>query len=501
MGEGSWRLMLMRTNIVVGLLAVLAVATAHAVAASSATNWYAEVETTGGSFTIALDWEGAPKGCAAFAGLAEGLSGWLDPQSKEVRNGVEYYPGTAVSWVQRDEGDEVLLVGNRGRVFTRADGTTNAANGSGVQFEDDLRTGGGRSLKAGTVAMMNAAGPDTLDGQWAVMLKDADAYYGGRWSGIGTVVSNWAVVEALAAREAPGNVMTEPAEVKRVRLWSDPPEALAAWRAESTNWPVYGALPLNLELKGVEGKIWFEVWGKSRLSFARTADLTGQLTVIEDWNEEEEGYTVTLPFLTEPPDESGDGAARLGRKHFFSETVSETAYPELTLPVLLGDGYGLLTEWEWGDGSVERYLHELDWAAGTGTVWKATDGGEWVFDAPVRGIGFWRSGAHSGELVLVETERQGGAVLSFYYHYLLGVAGEDGKGRFRLQVDTVGGTVEVWGRYGWEKRDGGSAANRDMKSGGGIRMHPGEWRGEAPPPAGRGWFLPVPARDDGGAEK
>lgn len=485
----------MKTRMVVWMAGVLAAGGACA----GATNWYADVETTGGDFTIALDWENAPNGCAAFAGLAEGLADWVNPQSGCVEKGVEYYPGTAISWNQHNEESEPLLLANRGRVFVGADGTTNAANGSGLNLKDDLREGGGRGLPARTVAMMNAEGPDTLDGQWAVFLKDGDTYYGGRWSRIGTVASNWAVVEALAARERDPEtgVMLDPATVTGVRVRSEPPEAAEAWRAGSTNWPEVVEKPLNLNVAGTNGTVRFDLVPRSLYSFVRKADLMDDKIVIEDWNEGNGGFTQELSFLTVPDDGSDDGIARFGSKHFFSAAVLEKGYPELTGPAVMGNGYGLLTEWQWGDGKTEQFLHELDWTTGSGTVWKATEDGGWTNCATVAGMGFWRAGAHSGELAMAEMVQEGFFTWTYYYYYWLGAPGKNGLGRFRMQVFAgFSGTVEVWGDYGWVKtanvlsegrRAAKKAVVRGVKGGSGA-VGRKEWRGEAAkPPRHTGW--------------
>lgn len=456
---------------------------------AGAAEWYAEVETTGGDFTIALEWESAPNGCEAFSGLAEGLADWVNPQSGKMEHGVEYYPGTAVSWGQRDEAGDMLLVGNRGRIFTGSGGTTNADNGAGVEFPDDLREGGGRNLAARSVAMMNREKPDSLDGRWAIFLKEGNAYYGGQWSRIGTVVSNWAVVEALAARERDPDtgLMVEPATVTGVQVWSDPADVAAAWRVGATNFPSCTENPLDLRVAGTNGSVRFKVEPRSHFSFVRKGDLADAAIVIEDWNEEHECRTNELAFLTVPAGESDDGIARFGTQHFFSAGVSEVSYPALTGPALPGNGYGLLTEWQWRDGSVDQYLHVFDWVKGTGMVWKATEGGGWTNTALVLGMDCWRDGAHCGQLAMAEVVL--GDIWSYIYRYWLGAPGADGVGRFRMEVFAgFSGTVTVWGDYGWVKIEAvlskkGGASRRE------VCNHP---MGNATEPTRDGWRGKMP---------
>ena len=417
---------------------------------AGAAEWFAEVETTAGAFTIRLDWENAPNGCGAFAALAEGRTDWVNPQSGKAEKGVEYFPGTAMSWVQNNaEGTEKLLLGNRGRLFAGTDGTANVSNGSGLTLEDDIRDGGGRGLAARSVAMMNAEGPDTLDGRWAVFLKDGEAYYGGKWSRIGTVASNWGVVESIAggARDAATGLLESPATVTGVRVWSVPAEAMEAWRAGATNWPSCGQGNVAVDVSGTNGTLHCGWRPKSQYAVVHCGDLreAARNIVWMDWNEGAEEAWAELPFQA-----TEEGSMPFGKCHFCA--VAEVGYRELTGPSLLGSGYGLLTEWQWGDGSVDLFLHELDWNAGTGTVWRATDDGGWTNSAVVAGIGFWRTGAHSGELAMAEEEREGVFTYTRVYRYRLGAHGADGTGRFRMTVFAgMGGMIEVWGDYGWGK--------------------------------------------------
>lgn len=431
----------------------MALSAAHAATGAAAeTNWYAEVETEAGSFTIALDWEEAPNGCGAFAALAEGLADWVNPQSGRAEKGVPYHPGTSMSWVPWDETEEVVALGNRGRVFTGADGETNAANGSGLTLEDDIRDGGGRSLPARSVAMMNAAGPDTLDGRWAVLLKDADAYYGGRWSRIGTVVGNWDVVESIAGRtrDAATGMLVSPVEVTGVRVWSDPPEALEAWRAGATNWPACGYGDAALEVEGTAGTLRCG-WGpKSQCAVVHCGDLTAASkdVVWMDWNEGAEEAWMELPFQA-----SEEGATPFGQRHFCA--VAEVEYPELAGPEFPGEGYGLWVEWQGGDGTRAHYLFELDWSSGTGMAWTETETG-WTNYATVIFADQWRAGARSRSAMAVMPMRLGPLQLYFLHTYQLGMAGAGGKGRFQVifrqcldPSSDLYPPQEIWGDYRW----------------------------------------------------
>ena len=433
-------------------LAVTGSQTVSAAGGASEANWHAEVETTAGSFTIALDWEEAPNGCGAFVALAEGVADWVNPQSGRAEKGVPYHPGTSMSWVPWDETEEVVALGNRGRMFVGTDGETNAANGSGLMLEDDIRDGGGRSLPARSVAMMNTAGPDTLDGRWAVLLKDADAYYGGRWSRIGTVVSNWNVVERIAggARDDETTLLVSPVEVTGVRVWSDPPEALEAWRTWATNWPACGLGEVGMEINGTNGLLRCG-WGpKSLCAVVHCGDLTAasKEVVWMDWNEGAEESWMELPFQA-----SEEGATPFGQRHFCA--VAEVEYPELAGPEFPGEGYGLWVEWQGGDGTRAHYLYELDWSSGTGTAWAEMETG-WTNYSTVIFADQWRAGARSRSAMAVMPMRLGPLQLYFLHTYQLGMTGADGKGRFqvifRQCIDPSSDLYppqEIWGDYRW----------------------------------------------------
>lgn len=456
---------------VIPLAAMMVMAGANATAAE----WFAEVETTAGAFTIRLDWENAPNGCGAFAALAEGLTDWVNPQSGKAEKGVEYFPGTAMSWVQHDENSEALLLGNRGRLFTGADGTANVSNGSGLTLEDDIRDGGGRGLAARSVAMMNAGGPDTLDGRWAVFLKDGEAYYGGKWSRIGTVASNWGLVESIAngARDTNSGMLESPATVTGVRVWSVPAEAMEAWRAAATNWPSCGQGDVAVDVSGTNGTLHCGWRPKSQYAVVHCGDLreAARNIVWMDWNDGAEEALAELPFRA-GQEKGGDGAMWFGPRQFCA--VAEAEYPELGGPEFPGGEGALLAEWQWGDGTVERYLHELDWAAGTGTVWRATEEGGWTNDSSVIALEQWRAGAHSRELLVVCPMWMGPWPMYFLHYYQFGEEGGDGRGRFRLDLHRIfsngseyGEPVEVWGDYRRVQADGESGEKAGRRGGAG----------------------------------
>ena len=316
------------------------------------------------------------------------------------------------------------------------------------------------------------------------------------------MVGNWDVVTNIAggARDATTGMLESPATVTGVRIWSDPPEALEAWRTEATNWPKCRPGNVAVEVSGTNGTLRCGWSPKSQYAVVHGGDLTAESrnVVWMDWNEGGETAWAELPFQA-----SEEGTVPFGKRHFCA--VAQVGYPGLEGPAMRGNGWGVLTEWQWGDGTVDTYLHELDWNAGTGMVWKATDDGGWTNDAAVRGMGFWRAGAHSTELVLAEQVPDGMIAWTYYHYYRLGAEGDDGTGRFRMSVFTGSGTVEVWGDWAWVEtanmrlargggRGGGGAVAAfhgldEDKAGTGILtwLPAGTWRGEALPPERSGW--------------
>lgn len=393
---------------------------------------YVDVETDAGTFTIEMD-EGARNGGAAFLGLAAGWVDWVDPRNGKPRQGERYFEGTEMGWVQKDEGGDALLVGNLGRWFTGADGGKNRNNGAGWAWRDDIA--GPTGLTARSVAMVQQNGPHSIDGCFAVFLKDADAYYGGRWSRIGTVASNWGVVEAMAGRAVDGSGwMESPAEVTGIRIHGDEGE-IAAWRAAAaSNAPCCGMGEAGLGFAGGEATLTCRMEGKGRYAIAHTTNLTDEAWIVNwmNWNEGEGALEETLPFST--------ATNAMGKQRHFAVVAAE--YPELGGPTVTGK-YSFRVEWEAGDGEENQvYQYDLDVGAGTGMAWRldAATQSEVLESAELNQIMVGRSGAHSTGVSFVVPE---------WWHvpyYWLGEApGDEGHGRFRMWEAVSGG--EVWGTW------------------------------------------------------
>lgn len=391
---------------------------------------YVDVETTAGTFTIELD-PAARNGGAAFLGLAEGWIDWLDPQTGEPKHGVRYFGGTAASWIFKDGDGNTVLVGNLGRTFTDGNGVRNWNNGAGIELLDDIT--GPTGLVARSVAMVQQQAPHALDGRWAVMLDNADDYYGGRWSRIGMVVSNWGVVEALAGHPVDGNGwMENPVEVTEVRVHGDPAE-IAAWRADAQDdWPTVEWVEARATPTGMK----WGLPGFSRFKTRTTENLLGGWTTLDLCNERES------------IDVSWDAFGLDGRSGFAAGRFAAVSYPEFGGPTVTGK-YSFRVEWEMGLGETNQvYQYDLDVGTGTGMVWQLDYPAQThvLRNATLDQIIVRRGAAHSTLVSFVI-----GAWWQIPYYWLASPEADAPSGRYRMWEYMSGG--EVWGPWAGIHRD------------------------------------------------
>lgn len=385
---------------------------------------YADVETSLGTFTIELD-ATARNGGAAFLALAQGWVDWLDPQTKAPQHGEPYYGGTAVGWIFKDGKDNPVLVGNLGRTITDGNGGRNWNNGAGIELLDDIS--GSTGLTARSVAMVQQDGPHTIDGRWAVMLENADDYFGGRWSRIGTVVSNWGVVEALAGRPVDANGWMEvPVETSAVRIHGDPEET-DAWRTEAQKtWPTATWVEARMTPTGIK---WL-IPGHSRFKTRTTDSLLGKWNTPEWWNE------------GEPLDASWETFGLDGQTGFAAGRFAAVSYPELGGPTVTGK-YSFRVEWEMGPGDTNQiYQYDLDVGANTGMVWQldlATQS-QALRSATLDQIIIRQGGAHSTLVSFVIS-----AWWQVPYYWLGETEKGSNNGRYRMWEFLTGD--DVWGDW------------------------------------------------------
>ena len=357
----------------------------------------------------------------------------MDPRNGQAMHGERYYEGTVMGWVQKDEEGDALLVGNLGRRFTGEVGGRNWNNGAGWSWRDDIA--GPTGLTARSVAMVQQNGPHSIDGCFAVFMKDADAYYGGHWSRIGTVVSNWSVVEALAERPVDENGwMEEAAPVGGMRVHGSE-EEIAAWRSTAEAEGVRcGFGETGLVFEGGNGMLTCRMEGMGQYAILHTTNLMDRVWNVNwmNWNEDAGGLEETQPFST--------AADAFGPRRSFA--VATVEYPELGGPAV-GGRYSFRVEWEMGGTNEnEVYQYDVDVGAGTGMVWQL----DWATQSRVlRSAGcnqfiLGRRGAHSTGVSMVI-----GDWFQVPYYWLGEKRRGDGKGRFRMWEWVSG--ADIWGNW------------------------------------------------------
>ncbi|MBR4189426.1 MAG: peptidylprolyl isomerase [Kiritimatiellae bacterium] len=394
---------------------------------------YVDVETTEGTFTIELD-PAARNGGAAFLGLAEGWIDWVDPRNGQPRHGTPYFDGTSFSLVQKNQDGNTVVLGDYGRVFTAIDGTTNWNNGAGIEMPDDVS--GPTGLVPRSVAMVQEGKPHSIDGRFAVLLADADDWYGGHWNRIGEVVEGWEVVEAIASgpRDEASGVLVAPVAINAMRVRGSA-EELAAWKAVAeTLAPACVSGEAGLSVEGGQGTLQCRIAGKGPWAVSHTTNLCAPVWSV-DWmgfNEGDESMDRNLGFATE------EGA--MGRRQFFAVTAAE--YPELGGPTVTGR-YSFRVEWEMLPGETNQvYQYDLDVGAGTGMVWQLDLETQRTVlrSAPLDQIDIQRGGAHSTLVSFVI-----GAWWQIPYYWLASPEKDAPAGRYRMWEYMSGG--EVWGPW------------------------------------------------------
>lgn len=436
---------------------------------------YVDVETTEGTFTVEMD-ESARNGGAAFLGLAEGWVDWVDALNGEPKHGERYFEGTWVNWVLQDGEGRPVMLGDFGRMFHGADGEDKWNNGSGAEMPDDVS--GNPPMPARSVAMLQKGGiepwewvaspawptmPHGLDGRWGVALQDAEEYCMARWSRVGTVVSNWDVVEALAARSAEASkagsaskgsarrrgrmrnakglemswrVLSAPVEVTGTRVHGDA-AAIAAWRAvAASNAPTCGTGQTGLAMDGGSGTLLCGMEGKGRYAIAHTTNLTDRIWNLNwmNWNESDGALVETNGFST------AEGA--FGPRRFFASPVVE--FPALGGPEAgKMERFTFKVEWELGGTNGNPvFLYNLDMVNSTGMVWQLDAETQSVAlrSAAVYDVEEVRSGGHSTRVGFLNTEWWQAP-----YYWLAEEKAGDGRGRFRLWDAATGD--ETWGTW------------------------------------------------------
>jgi cyclophilin family peptidyl-prolyl cis-trans isomerase len=147
----------------------------------------AEVVTSKGTLTIALDSAGAPRTVNNFVFLAR----------------YHYYEGVVFHRIIP------------GFMLQGGDPTGTGRGGPGYQFDDELPKPG--RYEIGSVAMANA-GPNTNGSQFFIVSGPSGVRLPPQYALFGKVVSDLAVVEAIEAVGTPGGAPTEKVTIESVTI-------------------------------------------------------------------------------------------------------------------------------------------------------------------------------------------------------------------------------------------------------------------------------------------
>jgi cyclophilin family peptidyl-prolyl cis-trans isomerase len=150
----------------------------------------AQVETTKGSFTIALDAKGTPATANNFVFLAR----------------YHYYDGVAFHRIIPDFVDQV----------GDANGPTPGKGGPGYKFADELPTGANPYVE-GTVAMANS-GANTNGSQWFVVIGAGGSQLQPSFNRVGTLSAGLDVAKAINAKGTHAGTPTEEIRITKVTI-------------------------------------------------------------------------------------------------------------------------------------------------------------------------------------------------------------------------------------------------------------------------------------------
>lgn len=441
-------MILMRTSIVVGLLGVLAVATAHAEVVATARSPGGEF----GAFQVVLDAVGAPVAVANFMGLADGSQRWVDPETGQVRGGADdaFYAGMVF-----DFPDGEMIRGGLRPIADREGGT--AYTGGPGYTVPGKETEAWTATAEGTLTLVEMDGPHSGGGELALHLTNGVT----PWTVLGRVKeADLAGVRELAATVKGGKITSVEWTLDASGATA---EELAALEAAKDRLPeAFGVVArVDADGKGFS----FEWPGKSRMLVMTGDDLTkgkGFSFLAEGWHEVEETETAGLQW---------EWLELTGSKGFVS--LAEAEYPAWSGHLFTGKWW---MELEYADHREEIWWDFLDgMGAGTGMV-VTVEGNEITKKESFSQANSWRV---TGNSILSYY----GIALNGHYHYL-GFAKDGAEGgRFMRKKTLLLTELErTWGTFkleeGW-KREPGEATIRTVarkpraNAGSGAAVPPG----------------------------
>ncbi len=321
---------------------------------------FADFSTSMGDFTVRLDEERAPRAVANFIGLATGDRDWLDPELG-VPVARPFYEGTRIHGIIRWATSPGITNtwGIRGglRPVRGAIGATTYSGPPGYSILQEITNGLAHSN--GVIAMVNT-GPHSAGSEFILATDDAP-FWDGAHTVFGNVVSNAAVLQAMAAVAADpesGAPLT-PITVSNVII-RRVGAAAEAFDIHAYSLPMPTQTVSNLEIaQSTNAALSYAVPGQSEYFVVHATNMLMASWQIDPngFNDQPGSVGITNTFVTTP----------FGPVHFFH--VSQVHYPEFTATTP-GSPYYFAAEWSSGD----VYHYVLDIAAKTGT-WALVEAG------------------------------------------------------------------------------------------------------------------------------
>ena len=345
------------------------------------TGIFADVATSLGTFTVQLDYVRAPRATANFIGLATGARAWCAPESSGIRSN-DFYAGTAVHLIRYDDtsvpGTTNVLGFQAGlRPVRGTGGSTNWTGGPGYTILDE--TTNGLSHSNGVIAMVQME-PHSAGSEFLVTRTNAAAYFDGLQTVFGRVVSNMAVVDALAATPMNGGVPAAPPAISNVAI-RRVGAAAEAFDVAAWNLPTATESETALTVKSGTNlsTVAYDVPARSLYCVAHATNLAPPAWSIDviDFNAQTQAIRATNAFLAQ--------TGAFGAVHFFHAV--QARYPVYSA---IPAGSGIVFAARWRDGTTYQYQLNLTGAWGSCTgLWISISNSAVTGAGTVSGTYWW----------------------------------------------------------------------------------------------------------------
>ncbi len=317
--------------------------------------------------------------------MATGEQPWRDPETGGIRtNG--FYEGTAVHLIRYDDstpGTTNRLGFQGGLRQVRSPSGSSWSGGPGYAILDE--TTNGLSHVAGAISMVQA-GPHTGASEFLVTCTNAEIYWDGLQTVFGLVVSNLAVVEAIANQPMSNGVPLAGITVSNIVIRR---VGAAAEAFDITAWELPEVTASEVELLVGGGtnlsSIAYDVPPQSEYFVIHTSNLLN-----DSWTMDSAGFHSGTNETRMTNSFSAEG---FGPVYFFHAV--QAAYAVFSAIPL---GNGLVFAAEWSDGTVHQYQLDLRgaWGNATGT-WVTVSNGSPIASGVVSGLRWRTRTANSSE--------------------------------------------------------------------------------------------------------